>query len=64
MNLQKYEKVWRILVEVYFGAVQKLVNRVDIVKSFLTSSYYSLAKIGFDTAENGPLKVHQKLAKS
>ena len=52
------------------------VNPVDLVKSFLnllfesdsysnehlatTSIYYLLAKLGVDTAENGPLKVCQK----
>mgnify|MGYP003318247517 CR=1 FL=1 len=39
------------------GAVQKCVHLVDLVKSFQTSIYYLLAKIGFDTAENEPLKV-------
>ena len=43
--------------------VQKRVNLVDLVKSFQTSIYYLLAKFGFDTAENEPLKVCQKLAK-
>ena len=44
-----------------FGAVQKCVIFVDIVKSFQTSTIkYVLAKFGFDTAENGPLKVCQK----
>ena len=46
--------------------VQKHVNRVDLVKSFqkiLNSNEYILAKIGVDKAENGPLKVCQKLAK-
>ena len=41
-------------------AVQKHVNLVDLVK-FETDSYsneYLLAKIGVDTAENEPLKVH------
>ena len=33
-------------------------NLVDLVKSF----HASIAKIGVDTAENGPLKVCQKLA--
>ena len=33
------------------------VNIVDLVKNFLTGIYYLLANIGFDTAENGPLKV-------
>ena len=52
-----------------FGAVQKCVNLVDLVKSFLTSIsfslltsiqyYYLLAKIVVNTAENGPLKVCQ-----
>ena len=44
--------------------MQKHVNLVDLVKSFLTSikldpnsNEYSLARIGFDTAENEPLKV-------
>ena len=44
--------------------VQKYVNLVDLVKGFQTSIYYLLVKIGFDTAENEPLKVCQKLAKS
>ena len=42
----------------------KCVNLVDLVKSFQTSIYCLLAKIGVDTAENRPLKVCQKLAKS
>ena len=33
-------------------------NLVDLVKRFQT-----LAKTGFDTAENGPLKVYQKVFK-
>ena len=44
-------------------AVQKRVNLVDLVKSFQTSIYYLFARFGFDTAENEPLKVCQKLAK-
>ena len=47
-----------------FGAVHKLVNLVDLVKSFQTSIYYLLANIGVDTAENGPPKVCQQLANS
>jgi hypothetical protein len=42
-------------------AMQKCVNIIDLVKSFQTSSY--LQKFGFDTAENEPLKVCQKIAK-
>ena len=38
--------------------MQKHVNLVDLVKSFPTNIYYLLAKIGADTAENEPLKVH------
>ena len=34
------------------------VNLVDLVKSFLSSIYYLVAKIGFDTAENEPFKFH------
>ena len=34
-----------------------LVNLVNLVKGFQTSSYYLLAKFGFDTAENESLKV-------
>ena len=42
----------------FFGrAVQKHVNRVDLVKSFPTSIYYLLPKIGFDTAENEPFNI-------
>ena len=44
--------------------MQKCLNLVDLVKSFQTSIYYLLAKIGVDTAENGPLKGCHKLAKS
>ena len=40
------------------------VNLVDLVKSFRTGIYYLLAKFGVDTAESGPLKVCQKVAKS
>ena len=42
----------------------KCVNLVDLVKSFHASIYYLLARFGFDTAENGSLKVCQKLVKS
>ena len=45
-----------------YGTVQKRVHLVDLVKSFQTSTYYLLAKFGFDTAENEPIKVCQKLA--
>ena len=40
--------------------MQKYANRVDLVKSFPTanSNEFLLAKVGFDTAENEPLKVH------
>ena len=37
------------------------VNLADLVNSF---HEYFIAKIGVDTAENGPLKVCQKLAKT
>ena len=52
-----------------FGAVQKCIDRVDLVKSFPTiiipttieldpnSNDHSLAKIGVDTAENEPYKI-------
>ena len=57
----KTENMWTCLTNsswiVAFGAVQKFVDLVDVAKSFQTSIYYSLAKIGFDTAEKGPLKV-------
>ena len=37
--------------------MQKHVNHVDLVKSFLTIIWcHLLAKIGFDTAKNEPLK--------
>ena len=42
--------------------VQKFVNLVDLVKSFLTSIYYLLVKFVFDKAENGPLNVCQEFA--
>ena len=38
-------------------AVRKHVNLVDLVKSFPTSIYYLLAKIGVDTAEHEPSEV-------
>ena len=37
--------------------MQKSVNLFDLVKSFHTSISYLLVNIGFDTAENEPLKV-------
>ena len=37
-------------------AVQKYAYLVDLVKSFPTSIYLVLAKIGVDTAENEPSK--------
>ena len=46
--------------------MQKLVNLVDLVKSFQTSIYLMKLivlfgwKIGVDRVENGPLKVCQK----
>ena len=46
-----------------YKSVYARVNLADLVKSFQMSVYYLLAKIGVDTAENGPLKVWQKLAK-
>ena len=44
------------------GEVQKCVHFVDLLKSFQTSIF--IRNFGLDTAENGPLKVCQKLAKS
>ena len=51
--------------------MQKRVNLVDLAKSFQFlferdsySNEYLLAKFGFDTVDNEPLKVSQKLAKS
>ena len=38
--------------------MQKHATLGDLVKSFPTSIYHSLAKFGVDTAENEPLKVH------
>ena len=75
-RLKKYAKFWEKTANmrkcltkfsriIEFGAVQKCksVNLVDLVKSFHASIFYLLAQFGFDTAENGPLKVCQKLAK-
>ena len=56
-------------------AVQKRVNLVDLAKSFQTSIAFQtrvyvyllfnlLANFGFDTAENEPVKVCQKLVQS
>ena len=62
--------IWRNLAErlnaerIPIIKVQKCVNHVDLVKSFETIIYYLLANFGVDTAENGPLKVCQQLARS
>ena len=40
-----------------FEAVQQCVYLLDLVKSFPTSIYYLLAKLGVDTAENEPSKI-------
>ena len=42
--------------------MQKFVNLVDLVKGFQTNIY--LKKIGFDTAENGPVKACQTVFES
>ena len=47
-----------------FGALHERVNLVDPVESFLPSRWYLLAKIGFDSGENGPLRVCHELATS
>ena len=53
-NAKKFDEIcWNIV----FWAVQKHVNLVDLVKSFLTSINYVVAKVGVDTPENEPLKV-------
>ena len=57
--LQNCDEIW---LNFEFGAVHKHVHLVDLVKSFQTSICFC-AKFGVDTAENGPLKVGQKLAK-
>ena len=51
------ESAWNFAI----AAVQRNINLIDLVKSYQTSIYYLLAKLGVDTAENGPLKVCQKL---
>ena len=40
----------------------EILYTVDLVESFQTSIYYLLANIGVDAAENGPLKVRQKIS--
>ena len=45
----------------YFLPTDAYVNLIDLVKSLPTSIYYSVAKVGFGTAENEPLKVCQEL---
>ena len=40
-----------------------LLNLIDLISQELSNDYL-FAKIGFDAAETGPLKVRQKLAKS
>ena len=65
MNTRSNFKLTKIVKRVCWNfevlAVQKhdIVNLVDLVKSFQTSSLkYFLAKIGFDTAENEPFNFH------
>ena len=41
------------------GAVQKCSNLVEFEKCYKKDTYYLLAKIGFNTAENEPAKVWQ-----
>ena len=55
-KIQKFVTKMCWIVEV--GEVQRNVNLVDLVKSLLTSIYYWVAKIGFDTAENEPFNFH------
>ena len=58
--VQKYVYIFIISfsTSVLFSKRRINVNLADLVKSFLTRMYYYLlAKIGFDTAENEPLKV-------
>ena len=45
--------------------MQRIVNLIDLVKSFPSSIYYSVCscKIGFDTAENESLKVCQTVVR-
>ena len=61
-EIQVAKNVGEFCWNVECRAVQKCVDLVDLVKSFLTSLQYLLAKIGFDTVENGPLKVCQKIS--
>ena len=57
MNI-RFELFGRLFCrDVEVGVVQKSVNLVDLVKSFHTSILLLTCKIGFDTAENEPLKV-------
>ena len=56
--------VRRTLARKAFLGVQLGVLRCKSVSRQELSREYLLAKIGFDTVENGPLKVCQKLAKS
>ena len=45
--------------------VQRCANLVDLARAFeRVYSNYLLEKFGVDTAENGPLKVCQKLARN
>ena len=46
-----------------FVEIEKNVNLIDLVRGFSKTHYsrlrtYLIAKIGVDTAENEPLKVH------
>ena len=70
-KLQNILRIWNLIFEkiifdiakkldafcwnVEVWAVQKHVNLVDLVKSFLSSNEYLLAKFGVDTGENEPL---------
>ena len=59
---KKKKELTKIFWNIEVWALQKRVNLVDLVKSFPTSIDYLLAEFGFDTAENEPLKVRQKIA--
>ena len=55
-NLRKYQHFGARFYEVVeFGAVQRCVTLVNLKKMLQTEP--SVTKVGFDTAENGALKV-------
>ena len=60
-NTKLFDEIW---LNSLIRSGAKVCKTFSVVKSCVTSVYYLLALVGFDTAENGPLKVSQQLARS